>query len=817
MFFSRFFRGLRGYVAIIAIAVAVVLVAFHFITSSLNMAVERYLDTIFGGQDPSGAGIARDILKDVEGILIPAVMGIMLLFVILLVVVGVYLYYLKNRVKKSQNTLKSAIDAANIITITLSRSGRILDFNKHARGLFRDVGIEAPEHFLSLLSQRDAEKLNKRMEKHANPGLNPHFELRLKTDDGHRHLYCSVQPTVSEMFEDSYELIAVDITDRARKEIELKESHAELKAVYEKLVASEDALKAQLEELTRQKLMLQESEARYELVIDAAQIGILDWDAVGQKARYSGKWYEIFGFDKDDQTVDLDVWFRHIPPEDAEKLRNMMDKHFERKTSYLECEFRYNKDGLKWIHAVGKSLWDPEGKLVRMAWAYTDITAKKEAEEKMNKLAYTDLLTGLPNKISLAEKFTQELENKRKGMALLLIDLDDFKLVNETYGHLTGDKILIEVAGRLRQIVGDNMFLARLGGDEFAILMWNFASEHNLAHLAQEIEEKVDGFICINDANIGLSTSIGITRFPQDAQSFDVLFKNAEMAMYKAKDKKCKYLFYQRELNDAVVERLNLINCLKGAMEANEFVVHYQPQYDIRSKRIVALEALLRWENRYLGKVPPSRFIPVAEETGLIIPIGEYVLRSAAAFLKKLRDKGHDRLIMCVNISIIQLMQKDFTGKVLDILSEYQIPCRFLELEITESIMLESVASAQENILLLREAGIKIALDDFGTGYSSLKYLMHLPISTLKIDKSFIDNIGQARESDLLVSAIMTIGRKLGLTTVAEGVEYQEQLDYLMRRKCDRVQGFFMSKPLPEAGVESLLDSEKMSGVASGE
>jgi len=189
------------------------------------------------------------------------------------------------------------------------------------------------------------------------------------------------------------------------------------------------------------------------------------------------------------------------------------------------------------------------------------------------------------------------------------------------------------------------------------------------------------------------------------------------------------------------------------------------------------------------------------------------VLRSALAFLKKLREKGYDQLIMCVNISIIQLMQKDFIGKVLDILEEYGIPSRFLELEITESVMLESVASARENILLLREAGVKIALDDFGTGYSSLNYLMHLPISTLKIDKSFIDNIGQARGSDLLVSAIMSIGRKLGLTTVAEGVEHREQMNYLMRRKCDRVQGFYMSKPLPEAGVESLLANEKMPGV----
>ena len=206
-----------------------------------------------------------------------------------------------------------------------------------------------------------------------------------------------------------------------------------------------------------------------------------------------------------------------------------------------------------------------------------------------------------------------------------------------------------------------------------------------------------------------------------------------------------------------------------------------------------------------MGMVPPSRFISIAEETRLIIPIGEFVLRSALGFLKKLREMGHDSLIMCINISIIQLMQKDFTSMVLDILNENQIPCELLELEITESVMMESVSTVLENINLLRGAGVKIALDDFGTGYSSLNYLMHLPINALKIDKSFIDHIGRGKENELLVSTIMNIGRGLGLSTVAEGVEYQEQLDYLSKRKCERVQGFLLSKPLSQADTELLL------------
>jgi EAL domain-containing protein (putative c-di-GMP-specific phosphodiesterase class I) len=254
-----------------------------------------------------------------------------------------------------------------------------------------------------------------------------------------------------------------------------------------------------------------------------------------------------------------------------------------------------------------------------------------------------------------------------------------------------------------------------------------------------------------------------------------------------------------------VVERLNLINCLKGALERDEFYLYYQPQYDARSSRIVGLEVLLRWENRHLGMVPPSRFISVAEETRLIIPIGEYVLRSALAFLRKLRGMGHDQLTMCINISIIQLMQKDFTGMVLNILKENSIPSGLLELEITESVMMESASVVLENIEDLRKAGVRIALDDFGTGYSSLNYLMDLPINTLKIDKSFIGNIGHGKENQLLVSTIMNIGRRLGLSTVAEGVEHREQLEYLIRRKCERVQGFLLSKPLPQAEIELLL------------
>ncbi len=663
------FRNIRGYLDVIMVSTLMGFFAYLLVGTSLQKAVDRYFNGI-NAQGEAASAVAQSIKGDIEGLLawVPACIVVL----VTIIAIAVFcLARLRFRVRKSQNTLKNAIDAANIIIMILDRDGAVLELNKHAQELFDDVGARKQGNFLELLSQKDARKLIRRMDNHDTSGMNLHFELRLKTDTGYPHLYCSVQPVVSEDGDEHYELLAVDITDRAQKEIELKESHEELTAVYRKLAASEDALKAQL--------------------------------------------------------------------------------------------------------------------------------------EKINKLAYTDQLTGLPNKISLMERFTGELEKNHECMALVIIDLDDFKLVNETYGHLTGDRVLVEVAKRLKQITSENMFLARLGADEFAILVWDFESKGFLPRLAHEIENRVDGYIYLEEANISISSSIGITFFPQDAQNFDELYKNAEMAMYKAKDKKCRYLFYRKELNDAVVERLNLINCLKGDLERDEFYINYQPQFDTRSGRIIGLEALLRWENRHLGNVPPSRFISVAEETRLIIPIGEYVLRSALSFLGKLRRMGHNELIMCINISIIQLMQKDFTDMVLDILKENRIPCEFLELEITESVMMESASVVLENINNLRRAGVRIALDDFGTGYSSLNYLMDLPINTLKTDKSFIDNIGHVKGNQLLVSTIMSIGRRLGLSTVAEGVEHPEQLDYLKRRKCERVQGFLLSKPLSQAEIVMLL------------
>ena len=754
-----------------------------------------------------GETALKEEVFDGAGNLIIMIFAGTALFVLILIAVNIYLGYLKSKAKMHQGILKTAIDAGNIISITFSADGVILGFNKNAERQFKEkINLEKTGNIFGILIEKDREKLKKKIEKCLIGGAEKNFELIFKEGSINEHVYCTIHRCDLKSKKDCLEILGVDITERARKEIELRESHEELTAVYEELAASEGELKSQLDELIRQKIMLQDLDSRYNLVVEASNIGIWDWDVVENETYYSDKWVEMFGFDMDDGYSAADTWQNYIVPEDRVKLLKSYNDHIVNMTSYYECDFRYVKDGrMKWIYAVGKGLWDSDGKLVRMAGAHTDITSKKESEGKIIRLAYCDSLTGLPNRSRLIETFQEILNGNPKNMALVFMDLDDFKLVNDSYGHSIGDRILIEVAGRLQGILEDNMILSRLGGDEYAILIRDYESKDCISAFVEEMMRLVDGVIALNDYHINLSTSVGIATYPEDAKDFDELFKNADTAMYKAKERRNKYVFYHKDMNDAIIERLNLTNYLRGALENDEFIVYYQPQYRVRDRKVIGFEALLRWNSPKLGMVSPVRFIPVAEESKLINPIGEYVLRTALSFLKRVNCMGYGQFLMCINISIIQLMQKDFIGKVLKLLEEYDIPSEFLELEITESVLMESIASVIHNIILLRKAGVKIALDDFGTGYSSLNYLTQLPINTLKIDKSFIDNIGHVKEKSLLISTIVDIGRKLGLSIVAEGVEMQEQLDYLTRRRCDRVQGFLLSKPLPENEILDYL------------
>ncbi len=431
----------------------------------------------------------------------------------------------------------------------------------------------------------------------------------------------------------------------------------------------------------------------------------------------------------------------------------------------------------------------------------------RESDEKLTYLAYHDSLTGLSNKLSLYNKAKAIFRPEAGASALLFIDIDNFKYVNDTLGHEFGDKLIIDVSNTLSELLYDNSSLYRLSGDEFIILFEQIEDTKQVEQFALHL---LSGFFKDFEyqSNLHVSLSIGIALYPQHGTDLDDLLKCADIAMYKVKETGKKgYVIYNKEMNEAFVERVSIEKNLKKALDSQEFILFYQPQLDLRSNRITGLEALLRWISPDLGNVSVLKLINVAEDTHFIIPLGEWVLRNACIFLKRLEKLGYGEIGVSVNISILQLLQEDFVDKVMELIHSYQIRPELLELEITESILVESFDRIKTKLQQLREFHVRTALDDFGKGYSSLSYLKQLPITTMKIDKSFIDHISEQGEDDY-VRNIISLGKNLGMEVVAEGVEEKHQLDYLVKSDCDKIQGFWFSRPKSEEDIIRMLGEE---------
>ncbi len=427
-----------------------------------------------------------------------------------------------------------------------------------------------------------------------------------------------------------------------------------------------------------------------------------------------------------------------------------------------------------------------------------------QSEEKLANLAYYDSLTGVMNKLSLYEKsHINATEDGRE--ALLFIDIDNFKYVNDTLGHAFGDKLIVKVCERLMALLKNDCSLYRLSGDEFVIIMNRIKEREQAEEYASFILGNFKKDFDSLGSNLHISLSIGIAICPDHGRNIEQLLKYADIAMYKAKEAGRKsYMVYDQQMNEVFTERIMIEKHLQGALDEKEFELYYQPQLDIATKKISGFEALLRWNSPVLGKVSPLKFIKVAEDTHFIIPLGTWVLQRACEFLKKLENSGYQGLTVSVNISILQLLQEDFLDIVEEALRINDIKPEYLELEITETILMESFDRIISRLKRLRDKQIRIALDDFGKGYSSLSYLKQLPITTMKVDKSFIDNITNDNKDDL-IGHIISLGKNMGMSVIAEGVEEQCQLDYLTIHECDMIQGYLFSKPLPEEEIMNML------------
>ena len=468
--------------------------------------------------------------------------------------------------------------------------------------------------------------------------------------------------------------------------------------------------------------------------------------------------------------------------------------------------------GTRYLSISGQPIFDAHGKFTGYRGVGKDVTATKVAEARIQYLAYHDSLTALPNRSSFSLILNHGIAGARrdgKNLAVLFIDLDRFKNINDTLGHDAGDVLLREVGIRLKHCVRQTDTVARLGGDEFVVLLEDISEPGHVAKVARKILSDLAGSLDTIGQEFRVTASIGISIYPLDGEDEQTLMKNADIAMYHAKQEgKNNFQFHSEQINTHSVARLAMESSLRRALERNEFQLHYQTKINLGTSRMSGMEALLRWKHPDLGMVPPAQFIPIAEETGLIGPIGQWVIRTACAQNKDWQDRGLPPMRVAVNLSPRQFTDENLPDSIAAILEETGMDPKWLELEITESMIMHNVGKTMQKLTTLGNMGIRIAIDDFGTGHSSLAYLKRFPIDTLKIDRSFISDLPGDAEDKAITAAIITLGKSLDLTVVAEGVETREQLDFLRAHGCDEFQGYYSNKPMAAEQFAQLLQTE---------
>ncbi|HIJ84973.1 MAG TPA: EAL domain-containing protein, partial [Magnetococcales bacterium] len=443
-----------------------------------------------------------------------------------------------------------------------------------------------------------------------------------------------------------------------------------------------------------------------------------------------------------------------------------------------------------------------DGEVANFVGIFTDISHMKATEERLQQLAFFDALTGLPNRMLFRDRLLHEFAAARRfdqSVAVFFIDLDRFKNVNDTLGHAAGDMLLVEVARRLTQCVRASDTVARLGGDEFTVILTGLKSSGEAEPIARKIITVLQDPVVLNEHKAHIGASVGISIFPTDGDTFDTITKYADVAMYHAKESgRGNFKFFEEQMNAHSVKRAALEHDLRLALDADEFILHYQPKMSIATGKIVGMESLVRWRRSDGSMVSPAEFIPLAEESGLIVPMGEKILQMACHFNKKRQDSGGVPLRVAVNLSARQFQQKNLLEMVKKQLLENDLDPQWLELEVTESMMMQDEKQAVATLKQLRDIGISVSMDDFGTGYSSLSYLKRLPIQALKIDQSFVRELTENSDDAAIVLAIVSMAKSLKLHVVAEGVETKEQAEFLERIECDELQGYYFSRPLAE-------------------
>ncbi len=577
-----------------------------------------------------------------------------------------------------------------------------------------------------------------------------------------------------------------------------------------------------LKKLRRTAQDLSRSQARLDNAQRIARLGNWEWDPAEDWMWWSDEVYRILEVQPGEVAASTTAWLERVHPWD----KGMVKAWFadtNQGTVSMSFTHRILLPNGSVCHVQQQSspmsITDTRSGLVY--GTVQNVTERVKAEEVVRKLAYYDSLTNLPNRVSFTERLSQEVlraERHAWRLSVLFLDIDDFKRINDTLGHSFGDLLLKGVAERLLDCVrGDDtvtrlecpqgiLQIARLGGDEFTILLVDLRYGEDAATVVTRIMDKLSKPFVLSGNETYITSSVGIALYPEDGKDAETLVKNADTAMYFAKRAgKNQYQFYDESMNTAAIRRMTLDGYLRRAMERGEFSLHYQPQMELATGSFNAAEALLRWYNPKLGDISPVEFIPMAEENGMILPIGEWVIRTACGQMKAWQDEGLSIRRVAVNVSVAQFVQTNFVGLVEKALLDTGLKPHDLELEVTESLLAKDLDSSVRTLRALKQIGVQLSIDDFGTGYSSMSYLKNFPVDRLKIDKSFVKGVTYNPNDRAIITAVLSMANSMHLGVVAEGVENQEQMSFLQERLCEQVQGYYLSRPLNPGKLASLV------------
>ncbi|MAR87139.1 MAG: diguanylate cyclase [Rhodospirillaceae bacterium] len=562
------------------------------------------------------------------------------------------------------------------------------------------------------------------------------------------------------------------------------------------------------------KEYLSQNQERYSLAMQASNDGLWDWDLKTNKILYSDRWKEMLGFNDDEISDTADEWLSRVHPEDHDRVRASIDAYLEGTTSNFEIEYRIRhfSDNYLWMMAKGLAIRTSDGRATRFAGSQTDVSERKSNEEQMIHDALHDTLTSIPNRTLLLDRIRQSLVRRKRypktSFAIIFIDLDRFRLVNESLGHIHGDELLQLISARLKETIPISDTVARLGGDEFSILLQDINSVRDVEVIAKDIQNLFSKPFFLGDREVFASASMGIAHSDNDYKTPEEILRDAELAMYRAKrEGKSQSIVFQPQFRQSSLSPIDLDTDLRRALDRDEMELHYQPIISMRDRTISGFEALLRWSHRSRGVISPNEFIPLAEETGLIYDLGQWVLGKAckqiAAWNKS--KKKEDQLEISINLSSRQFSDPNLVEGIVENIEKSGFDAEFLKIEITESALMQNAQRSVSMLNQLKDLNIKVCVDDFGTGYSSLSYLHTFPIDTLKIDRSFVHDMSRNFRNMEIIRTIIMLAHNLKLDVIAEGVETGEQDAQLSALGCQFAQGFYFSRPINSSDAALLI------------